>query len=125
LILNILSTGVEHPAIQSLHEAMSMAGLVTTLPWLMNMLRVIPGATGVFEKFAGWCYEQLNLKRESLAQERASGKKPEPRDVMTWLINAMDEGDKSAPPSEAAIQEDARTLISAGRFVFSSTNSII
>jgi hypothetical protein len=104
---------------------MSMAGLVTTLPWLMNMLRVIPGATGVFEKFAGWCYEQLRLKRESLAQERASGKKTEPRDVMTWLINAMDEGDKSAPPSEAAIQEDARTLISAGRFVFSSTNPII
>ncbi|KAF2134736.1 cytochrome P450 [Dothidotthia symphoricarpi CBS 119687] len=110
----MLHTGEEHPAIASLHEAMSIAGLVTTLPWLMNMLRVVPGATGKFERFAGWCYEQLRLKRESLAAERAANSKQEPRDVMTWLIKAMDEGDRSAPPTESAIQEDVRTLISAG-----------
>nr|WHS04497.1 cytochrome P450 monooxygenase [Phaeosphaeriaceae sp. CF-150626] len=111
---DMLHTGIEHPAIASLHDAMSIAGIVTTLPWLMNMLRVIPGATGRFERFAGWCTEQLNLKREALAKERAAGKEHEPRDVMTWLINAMNQGDRSAPPSERAIQEDARTLISAG-----------
>ena len=85
------------------------------MPWLMNMLRVVPGATGRFESFAGWCYEQLLLKRESLAAERAVNETHEPRDVMTWLIQSMDECDRSAPPTESAIQEDARTLISAGR----------
>lgn len=94
---------------------MSIAGIVTTLPWLMNMLRVVPGATGRFERFAGWCTQQLNQKRQVLAKERATCDKHEPRDVMTWLINAMDQGDRAAPPSERAIQEDARTLISAGR----------
>lgn len=109
------STGVEHPAIESLHDAMSVAGIVTTLPWLMNMLRVVPGATGRFERFANWCTEQLNLKREAVARERDTGKEHEPRDVMTWLIDAMNSGDRAAPPSERAIQEDARTLITAGR----------
>ncbi|RAK70946.1 uncharacterized protein BO72DRAFT_502389 [Aspergillus fijiensis CBS 313.89] len=50
-------TGLEHPAVDGLHWAMTTAGVVTTLPWLMNMLRVIPGATGRFERFAGWCSE--------------------------------------------------------------------
>ena len=96
---------------------MQLAGLVTTLPWLMNMLRVIPGATGKFERFAGWCYDMLNLKRESIALQRSTEESWEPRDVMSWLIKAQDESDRSAPPTEAAIQEDARTLISAGRLV--------
>lgn len=83
----------------------------------MNMLRVVPGATGPFEKFANWCYEQLRLKRLALKAEQEADGDPTPRDVMTWLINAQENGDKSAPPTEAAIQEDARTLISAGRWV--------
>jgi hypothetical protein len=114
---HMLQTGVEHPAVDGLHWAMATAGVVTTLPWLMNMLRVIPGATGRFERFASWCTEQLNLKREVLAREKATGKPKESQDVMTWIINAQEDGDRSAPPSESAIREDARTLISAGRSV--------
>jgi hypothetical protein len=97
---------------------MSIAGILTTLPWLMNMLRVVLCATGRFARFANWCTEQLNLKREASARGREEGKEQEPRDVMIWLINAMNEGDRAAPPSERAIQEDARTLITAGRQVF-------
>jgi hypothetical protein len=111
------STGVEHPAVDGLHWAMATAGVVTTLPWLMNMLRCIPGATGRFERFAEWCYEQLDLKREVLASEKASEKTAKLQDVMSWIIKAQQEGDRSAPPTESAIREDARTLISAGRLV--------
>lgn len=100
-----------------LHWAMATAGVVTTLPWLMNMLRVIPGATGRFERFAAWCYEQLDLKREAVALEKAKGNTVELQDVMSWLIKAQQEGDRSAPPTEFAIREDVRTLISAGRSV--------
>ncbi|KAF7596508.1 hypothetical protein BBP40_001380 [Aspergillus hancockii] len=110
----MLHTGIEHPAVDGLHWAMATAGVVTTLPWLMNMLRVIPGATGRFERFAGWCYEQLDLKRQTLASEKTSGRSVEPQDVMSWIIKAQQEGDRSAPPTESAIREDVRTLISAG-----------
>lgn len=111
------STGVEHPAVDGLHWAMATAGLVTTLPWLMNMLRVVPGATGKFERFASWCYEQLKLKQEQLALKRTINKHQTPSDVMSWVIQAQQEGDRSAPPTESAIREDARTLISAERSV--------
>lgn len=96
---------------------MATAGLITTLPWLMNMLRVIPGATGKFERFASWCYEQLRLKEQQLASEKSTGQAEEQHDVMSWLIQAQQRGDRSAPPTESAIREDARTLISAGRSV--------
>ena len=96
---------------------MATAGVVTNFPWLMNMLRVIPGATGKFQQFADWCYEQVDLKRASLEREKAEGREQQPRDVMSWLIKAQQDGDRSASPTESSIREDARTLISAGRFV--------
>ncbi|KAI1842511.1 hypothetical protein JX265_012677 [Neoarthrinium moseri] len=111
---HMLKTGVEHPAVEGLHWAMAIAGVVTTLPWLMNMLRVIPGATGKFEKFASWCSGEVDLKREALASEQAKGMDEEPSDVMSWIIKAQQEKQRSAPPTESAIREDARTLISAG-----------
>ncbi|KAK7966264.1 uncharacterized protein PG986_000541 [Apiospora aurea] len=113
----MLHTGVEHPAVDGLHWAMATAGVVTNFPWLMNMLRVIPGATGRFQQFADWCYEQVDVKRDALAREKAEGSAQEPRDVMSWIIKAQQDGDRSAPPTESAIREDARTLISAGRLV--------
>lgn len=81
----------------------------------MNMLRVLPGATGKFEGFASWCYQQVDRKKETLAHEMATNKSYEPQDVMSWIIKAYLQRDRSAPPTQAAIREDARTLISAGR----------
>ncbi|KAJ5895288.1 cytochrome P450 [Penicillium taxi] len=110
----MLHTGIEHPAVDGLHWAMATAGVVTTLPWLMNMLRVIPGATGKFEHFARWCSEELDMKRKALALEKASGESKESQDVMSFIIKAQQEGERSAPPTESAIREDVRTLVSAG-----------
>ncbi|KAK8047912.1 hypothetical protein PG996_015976 [Apiospora saccharicola] len=110
----MLKTGIEHPAVDGLHWAMATAGVITNFPWLMNMLRVIPGATGRFQNFADWCYEQVDNKSAALALQKAEGREQEPRDVMSWLIKAHQDGDRSAPPTESAIREDARTLISAG-----------
>ena len=52
-----------------------------------------------------------------MASERASLKDQEPRDVMSWLLKAKEDGDPSAPPGDQAIEEDARLLIIAGRYV--------
>jgi hypothetical protein len=44
-------------------------------------------------------------------------KQEDPRDVMSWLLKAEDESDRSAPPGEGAFQEDSRLMIIAGRYV--------
>ncbi|KAI5861150.1 cytochrome P450 [Durotheca rogersii] len=108
----MLLTGEEHPAVAGLHEALDIAGLFTTIPWLMNMLRVVPGATGKFDKFARWCREELNLKRRSLDSAISADKDYEPHDVMSWLIKAQ--RDHTGAPTEAAMQEDSRILVMAG-----------
>ena len=50
-------------------------------------------------------------------REKAILKDQDPRDVMTWLLKAQDDGDNSAPPGEGAFQEDSRLMIIAGRYV--------
>lgn len=52
-----------------------------------------------------------------MASETAMFKDQDPRDVISWLIKAFNEGDSSAPPGEMAMQEDARLLIITGRYV--------
>lgn len=51
---------------------------------------------------------------QALAEEKAADKDQTPRDIISWLLKAKEEGDNSAPPGELAIQEDARLLIIAG-----------
>lgn len=50
-----------------------------------------------------------------MARDRAALKDQEPRDIMGWLLKAMDENDPCAPPGPLAVEEDARLLIIAGR----------
>lgn len=44
-------------------------------------------------------------------------KDADPQDILSYLIKARFENDKSAPPGEFALHEDARLLIIAGRCV--------
>lgn len=55
---------------------------------------------------------------QAVAHEAAMFKDGDPRDVISWLIKAFNEGDSSAPPGEMAMQEDARLLIITGRCVY-------
>lgn len=52
-----------------------------------------------------------------MANDRAALKDQEPRDIMGWLLKAMDDNDPCAPPGPLAVEEDARLLIIAGRLV--------
>jgi hypothetical protein len=38
-----------------------------------------------------------------------------PQDIVSWLLKAVKEGDVSASPSAAALEDDARVVIIAGR----------
>lgn len=58
-----LSTGNEHPAIARIHEHMSILGIMSNVPWLLNMLSAVPGATAGYAPFFNWCSEQLKEKQ--------------------------------------------------------------
>lgn len=86
----------------------------------MNILLGVPGATRKFERFSEWCHERLFVRRKSMALEQTAHENKEPSDLIGWLIKAQEDGDRTAPPTEAAIREDARMLVLAGRSVSSS-----
>ncbi|KAL7812160.1 cytochrome P450 [Trichoderma aethiopicum] len=106
---HMLESTSYHPAIQGVHRTMSFIGISSTVPWLIYMIGSIPGLT-TFNRFSMWCRDEVDEKRKALAMN----KEKEPQDVMSWLLKAINERDPSAPPSEQAVQEDARLLIIAG-----------
>ncbi|KAI1859785.1 hypothetical protein JX265_010234 [Neoarthrinium moseri] len=111
---HMLESEIEHPAIRGLHDNMAAVGVLGTVPWLLSMLSKIPGATGSYSNFMDWCGQQLEEKRQLVKQEKSAGKAGGPKDVMSWLLRAEEEGDQSAPPGEGAFQEDSRLMIIAG-----------
>ncbi|UKZ96333.1 uncharacterized protein TrAFT101_011130 [Trichoderma asperellum] len=111
---HMLESGSEHPAIKGVHESMLAIGVLGTAPWLLSMISKVPGAAAGFSRFTTWCHQQLQEKRKVVADEMAMFKDQDPRDVISWLIKAFNEGDSSAPPGEMAMQEDARLLIITG-----------
>ncbi|KAF5021007.1 hypothetical protein F66182_6938 [Fusarium sp. NRRL 66182] len=111
---NMLNSGSKHSAIQGLHDNMTAVGVLGTVPWMMSMLSKIPGATGTYARFTDWCGKELQAKRALVESQKAILKNQDPRDVVSWLLRAEDEHDRSAPPGEGAFQEDSRLMIIAG-----------
>ncbi|KAF4468469.1 benzoate 4-monooxygenase cytochrome [Fusarium albosuccineum] len=110
----MLNSGKKHPAIEGLHDNMAAVGVLGAVPWLMSMLSKIPGATGSYSRFTDWCGRELQAKRAIVDSEKVTPKDQTPRDVISWLLRAEDEHDRSAPPGEGAFQEDSRLMIIAG-----------
>ncbi|GKU12713.1 unnamed protein product [Fusarium langsethiae] len=111
---HMVENETEHPAIKGVHESMMAIGVLGTVPWVLSMAGKIPGAAGGYARFTRWCHEQLQEKRKIIASEKASLKDQEPRDIMSWLLKAKEDGDPCAPPGDQAVEEDARLLIIAG-----------
>ncbi|EGR44205.1 uncharacterized protein TRIREDRAFT_70842, partial [Trichoderma reesei QM6a] len=93
-----------HPAIKGIHRTMSLIGILSTVPWLIYMIGSIPGLT-TYNLFSRWCRDEVNEKRKTLIMNTVK----EPQDIMSWLLKA--------PPSKKAVEEDARLLLIAGRYV--------
>ncbi|KAF7588967.1 hypothetical protein BBP40_004969 [Aspergillus hancockii] len=103
-----LSTGRGHPAIKAVHDHMGLIGIVSHVPWLLNMLGRIPGAAAGYHSFFKWCADQIEAKRKTWDTEKY------PEDIVSWLIKAFLENDVSAPPSELALHDDSRVIVVAG-----------
>ncbi|OAK99635.1 cytochrome P450 [Phaeosphaeriaceae sp. SRC1lsM3a] len=105
---NNLVSGVEHPAIKGVHSHMTMLGIMSTVPWLLNILGSIPGAAAGYSDFFSFCAGQIREKHKMWDREQY------PQDVISWLLKAVKERDVSASPSAAALEDDARVMIIAG-----------
>ncbi|KAL1639131.1 hypothetical protein SLS58_008218 [Diplodia intermedia] len=103
-----LEAGREHPTIRGIHDSMAAIGLLTPVPWLLRMAAAVPGAASKLTAFMTYCSRQVREK------EKEVHKDADPQDIISWLIKARFEHDRSAPPGEMALHEDARLLIIAG-----------
>ncbi|KAF2845119.1 cytochrome P450 [Plenodomus tracheiphilus IPT5] len=103
-----LTSGVEHSAIKGVHSHMSMLGIMSTVPWLLNILGSIPGAAAGYAEFFSFCAGQIREKHKTWDAEEY------PQDIMSWLLKAVKEKDISASPSAIALEDDARVMIIAG-----------
>jgi hypothetical protein len=65
---NNLTTGVEHSAIKGVHSHMTMLGIMSTMPWLLNVLSCIPGAAAGYSEFFSFCAGQIREKHEVCLQ---------------------------------------------------------
>jgi hypothetical protein len=57
-----ISSGNEHPAIKAIHDHIKIIGLMSTLPWLLNLFGSLPGAAAPFSFFYQICREQMAEK---------------------------------------------------------------
>ncbi|KAG9191253.1 hypothetical protein G6011_09341 [Alternaria panax] len=105
---NNLKSGVEHVAIKGVHAHMTMLGIMSTVPWLLNVLSSIPGAAAGYSDFFSFCASQIREKHKTWDGEQY------PQDVISWLLKAVKENDVSASPSAAALEDDSRVMIIAG-----------
>ena len=67
---NNLGSGVEHPAIKAVHSHMTMLGILSTVPWLLNILGSIPGAAAGYSEFFSFCADQIREKRQVCCERK-------------------------------------------------------
>ncbi|KAH7053258.1 cytochrome P450 [Macrophomina phaseolina] len=103
-----LDSGEDHPGIAAVHDSMYAVGLMTPVPWLISLLTAIPGAASAIQDFQKYCADAVEEKEKTL------NKDTEPDDIMSWILKAKYENDRSAPPGVQALHEDSRLIIAAG-----------
>ncbi|KAI3392598.1 hypothetical protein diail_5472 [Diaporthe ilicicola] len=114
-----VSKGQEHPAIEGVHSSMNILGVMSHIPWLLNMMGKIPGAAAAYQEFFAWCGSEIEAKKKNWNAEEY------PQDVISWLVKAVMEKDPAASPSDPALHEDSRVMIVAGSETTATTLACI
>ncbi|KAL1640901.1 hypothetical protein SLS58_006517 [Diplodia intermedia] len=117
-----LSATRENPAIKGLRRSMRALGVLFPVPWLINMLKNMPGAdsAGAMGVFRAYCTGLVDEKRETLKTQSSKPAAadqpppPPPRDVMSWLIRTFEAGGPTAAPTLRALHSDGQSLVIAG-----------
>ncbi|GKZ76155.1 hypothetical protein AnigIFM56816_005130 [Aspergillus niger] len=105
-----IETATEHYAIEGMHSQLFMLGLLSQIPWLtypLNAFQPLSGGFGLFKMYFVADVVGQFQKYEQFKVET-------PQDVISWLIKAQAENDRSAPPTSKALEEDSNVLILGG-----------
>ncbi|KAH8831419.1 cytochrome P450 [Flagelloscypha sp. PMI_526] len=106
--------GEAHPVGKFISKTGPNITVFGAIPWSIRLLAMLPGkASAGYLALFGFASGQVKEKQRSLD---ATSK---PQDVLSWLVKARFEMDKSAA-SEKALHEDSRLLILAGSDTTSS-----
>ncbi|KAH8812452.1 putative benzoate 4-monooxygenase cytochrome P450 [Xylogone sp. PMI_703] len=103
-----LESGAAHVAIEGIRDHVEVLSVLGNVPWFLNILGRIPGATAGYAAFFSWCAAEINAKKKQWDPQQY------PQDIVSWLLKAVTEKDISAPPTESALHEDSRVVIVAG-----------
>ncbi|KAK7519088.1 putative benzoate 4-monooxygenase cytochrome P450 [Phyllosticta citriasiana] len=99
--------GVEQPAIAEMHSHMAFVGTLIHVPWLLNFLGRLRGATGSYGLFFSWCQNQLAKKQKQLDMRGE-----DPQDIVSWLV--QEAAAKRSGVTPAGMDQDSRVAIIAG-----------
>ncbi|KAI1103518.1 putative benzoate 4-monooxygenase cytochrome P450 [Jackrogersella minutella] len=103
-----VASGTKHPAIKAIHDHMVFLGVMSHVPWLINLLKYFPGAKKGYQPFFDYCSSKMQEKWKNINLDK------EPQDILSWLMKAIRDKDTSASPTKEALHEDGRVLIIAG-----------
>ncbi|KAK8192010.1 putative cytochrome P450 [Phyllosticta capitalensis] len=105
-----LVDGAEHDAVEGLRKSQAIFGTLKPVPWVLNFLMAIPGATGEFGRYAAWCRNLVEEKKELLKTEKAG----EPNDILTHFLKAKEEKARYGAKTNEALGEESRAIVVAG-----------
>ncbi|KAJ5740268.1 hypothetical protein N7493_000140 [Penicillium malachiteum] len=114
-----LDDAEEHFTIAAMHSQMEIVGIFGAIPWMVPILTSIPGLKGPLEVFVRYSNAQIDERKAEWNQDPDPEKMP--KDVTSWLIKAMQDGDPSAPSTIEAFHDDGRLAIIAGSDTTGST----
>ncbi|KAJ5629814.1 hypothetical protein N7528_003471 [Penicillium herquei] len=109
-----LEDGVEQAAIKELHQQMLFLGILKPSPWILTIIGAIQGLVGDYGQFMTVCTDRVADKKKKWAVQTEEAGEKVPKDVISWLLKAIEEKDPNAPPGNQALNEDCRLMMIAG-----------
>lgn len=59
-----IASGTEHPAIKGIHSHMEILGIMSHVPWFLNLISRVPGAAASYAGFFSWCAAEIKAKQK-------------------------------------------------------------
>ncbi|KAI9722768.1 MAG: hypothetical protein M1828_004464 [Chrysothrix sp. TS-e1954] len=101
--------------IETVTQGVSLIGPLSPIPWLLSILRALPGATQKWDKMLAFIWDKL--------QDRLQMEAPEV-DIMSWMLDASAQSD-SVHEDLPYLHGDAAVLLIAGSETVSSTLTFV
>ncbi|KAH8829006.1 cytochrome P450 [Flagelloscypha sp. PMI_526] len=109
-----VEAGTEHLVTKFVRRTMTQVTIYGAMPWFVRMSASLPGRVS-----EGYLALFKYARGQVLEKQRTLDMASKPQDILSWLVKARFENDKSAA-SEKALNEDSRLVIVAGSDTTSS-----